>query len=133
MKNHFANTILHNHRSYTTTMASALPLTLKSISSTKLDELSKQRSLFNQRKTEILRAANETPSDSTGLRRKVQILLEGVTRLAGRPGDAFDHEDSAPSLPSSPSSYTASDWKRSRDTNIRRFLFQSNYDSLCFR
>ncbi|OKL64520.1 hypothetical protein UA08_00818 [Talaromyces atroroseus] len=121
-------------------MASALPLTLKSISSTKLEELSKQRTLFNQRKAEILHAANNAADDSDGLRRKVQILLEGVTRLAGRAEDAFDREDdidldhvtpmaSAARLPISPDLYTTSDWERSRDINIRRFLFQSNYDS----
>lgn len=114
-------------------LASALPLTLKSISSTKLEELSKQRALFNQRKSEILDAANAVSDND--LRRKVQILLEGVTRLAGRPEDAFDREDdmdlggarSSPS-PSSLADLSSSDWKRSRDINIRRFLFQSQYD-----
>lgn len=115
---------------------SALPLTLKSISSTKLEELSKQRALFNQRKSEILNAANSV--SDVDLRRKVQILLEGVTRLAGRPEDAFDREDdmdldrvvgggrSSPST--SLADPSSSGWKRSRDVNIRRFLFQSQYD-----
>lgn len=89
-------------------------------------------------KSEILQAADAVPQND--LRRKVQVLLEGVTRLAGRPGEAFDHEEKdidlmhktpKPSinLPSSPNDYTASDWKKSRDNNIRRFLFQSQYDS----
>lgn len=115
---------------------SALPLTLKSISSTKLEELSKQRALFNQRKSEILDAANSVSGND--LRRKVQILLEGVTRLAGRPEDAFDCDDdmdqdrvgggrSSPSS-SSLANTSSSDWKRSRDVNIRRFLLQSQYD-----
>lgn len=117
-------------------MTSALPLTLKSISSTKLEELSKQRTLFNRRKAEILHAANDAADDSAGLRRRVQILLEGVTRLAGRPEDAFDREDDidldhvAPTTFSiSPGFNATSDWERTRDVNIRRFLFQSNYDS----
>ncbi|EED21555.1 conserved hypothetical protein [Talaromyces stipitatus ATCC 10500] len=113
---------------------SALPLTLKSISSTKLEELSKQRALFNQRKSEILEAANSVPESD--LRRKVQILLEGVTRLASRPEDAFDREDELDRqdgkkniipFPLAASTHS-SDWKRSRDVNIRRFLFQSHYD-----
>ncbi|RAO66095.1 uncharacterized protein BHQ10_002107 [Talaromyces amestolkiae] len=110
------------------TSTSALPLTLKSISSTKLEELSKQRALFNQRKSEILEAANAVPDND--LRRKVQILLEGVTRLAGRPEDAFDREDDvgSSSSPSSLADLSSPDWKRSRDVNIRRFLFQSQYD-----
>ncbi|KAE8554389.1 hypothetical protein EYB25_002928 [Talaromyces marneffei] len=113
---------------------SALPLTLKSISSTKLEELSKQRALFNQRKAEILDAANSVSDND--LRRKVQILLEGVTRLAGRPEDAFDCDDDLdlaggainPASSISSDDFSSSDWKRSRDVNIRRFLFQSQYD-----
>jgi hypothetical protein len=114
----------------------ALPLTLKSISSTKVDELYKQRELFESRKAEILRAANAAPDH----REKARVLLEGVTRLMGYPKDAFDEDDDIDKdvvtgqqlsnrLPPIQSAYSNTDWLRSENINMRRFLLQSRHDT----
>lgn len=103
--------------------STALPQTLKSITATKIKELSKQRILFDTRKSEILTAASNAPDP----RSKAQILLEGVTRLQGHPDDAFDKDDMDGSI----TPYTArvrDDSERSTHTNIRRFILQSQYD-----
>ncbi|EAW07507.1 uncharacterized protein ACLA_022210 [Aspergillus clavatus NRRL 1] len=103
----------------------ALPQTLKSITATKIKELSKQRVLFEKRKGQIFKAAQDAPD----LRARVQVLLEGVTKLNGDPNDAFDRED----LDADDAAYhhTASvedGSARATYTNIRRFLLQSRYD-----
>ncbi|CRG89676.1 hypothetical protein PISL3812_06715 [Talaromyces islandicus] len=113
----------------------ALPLTLKSISSTKVEELYKQRELFETRKAEILKAANAAPDH----RAKARVLLEGVTRLMGYPKDAFDEDDDIDkdvvtkqqnSLPRARESmYTNTDWQRSENINMRRFLLQTRHDA----
>lgn len=69
--------------------ASALPQTLKSINATKIEEQSKQRTLFEERKNEVMAAAARAPD----LRAKARVLLEGVTRLTENPNDAFDMDD----------------------------------------
>lgn len=114
----------------------ALPLTLKSISSTKVEELYKQRELFESRKAEILKAANAAPDH----RAKARVLLEGVTRLMGYPKDAFDEDDDidkdvitgqekSSRLPTTKSMYSNTDWLRSENINTRRFLLQSRHDA----
>ncbi|KAJ6120743.1 reverse transcriptase [Penicillium sp. IBT 18751x] len=66
----------------------ALPQTLKSITATKIKELSKQRTLFDKRKQEILADANAASDIST----KLRILLDGLSRLKGYSKDAPDQE-----------------------------------------
>jgi hypothetical protein len=111
------------------TSASAMPQTLKSISATKMQELSKQRALFESRKEEIVRAASEAPN----LRGKVNVLLEGVTRLTGQPHDARDDDDDddlqKEHLPISTRLYAGSHWDRTDRINIRHFLLQSKFDA----
>lgn len=107
----------------TSMSSTALPEALKSITATKIRELSKQRSLFDSRRNDILSAAN----NARDLRSKAQILLEGVTRLKGHSDDAFDKDDMDEGLASSPSEIEdGSD--RATHINIRRFLLQSQYD-----
>lgn len=113
----------------------ALPLTLKSITSTKVEELYKQRELFESRKAEILKAANAAPDH----RAKARVLLEGVTRLMGYPKDAFDEDDDIDKdavteqqnsrLPKTEARYSNTDWQRSENINMRRFLLQSRHDA----
>lgn len=103
----------------------ALPQTLRSITATKIGELSKQRILFDQRKAEIANAAASAPN----VRAKAQILLEGVTKLKGHANDAFDKEelddpDEEPDL----SSFIPDGTDRAAHVNIQRFLLQSQYD-----
>lgn len=97
--------------------SAALPQTLKSITATKITELSKQRTIFNAQRDEIIAAANQAPNP----RAKVQILLEGITRLKGHPNDALDSTEKKESI--------ENDSDRAAHVNIRRFLFQSQYDS----
>ena len=109
--------------------SSALPQTLHSITNTKINELSKQRILFQKRKDEILHLAANSPD----LRSKAQILLEGVTKLKGYPGDAFDQEDQAQDLDSdgaddADEAAVRDGTPRATHVNIRRFLLQSRYD-----
>ncbi|KAE8446090.1 hypothetical protein EG329_012598 [Mollisiaceae sp. DMI_Dod_QoI] len=80
----------------------ALSRTLKTITLTKINELEKQRKAYARSKNAILAAAHEAPHQ----REKVLRLLEGVEDL--------NHASSSPSIDVS---------------NIRRFLFQSHYDS----
>ncbi|QSS59512.1 RT-like superfamily domain-containing protein [Histoplasma capsulatum] len=104
--------------------AAALPQALQSITATKITELKKQRALFESRKSALLKKADS----QTDLRERVRILLEGVTKIQGFPGDGLDTSDKDDA---------ERDWHdsscdgstRSRYRNIRRFLFQSKYDS----
>lgn len=109
----------------------ALPQTLKSITATKISELSKQRTLFDLRKKEILANANAAPN----LRTRAQTLLDGISRLKGYPKDSLDKDDV--DLDADSSSDESEDTLTSRGvgrlqredhTNIRRFLLQSRHD-----
>ncbi|CAG7987690.1 unnamed protein product [Penicillium nalgiovense] len=109
----------------------ALPQTLKSITATKISELSKQRALFDRRKTEILAVANAAPD----LRTRAQALLDGISRLKGYSKDSLDKNDL--DLDDDSSDEESEDTLTSRGvgrlqpedhTNIRRFLLQSRHD-----
>ncbi|GKZ76061.1 hypothetical protein AnigIFM56816_003522 [Aspergillus niger] len=102
----------------------ALPQTLGSITATKIKELSKQRTLFEKRRAEIVQAAEDAPS----LRSKAQVLLEGVTKLKGFPNDALDQEDLDTDDSSNEESAVVDQTERAIHANIRRFLLQSKYD-----
>lgn len=105
----------------------ALPQTLRSITATKIGELSKQRALFDQRKVEIANAAASAPN----LRAKAQILLEGVSKLKGHSNDAFDTEeldDPDETGDVSLGSIVFDGSERAAHVNIRRFLLQGQYD-----
>lgn len=104
--------------------STALPQTLKSITAVKISELSKQRSLFETRRHEILTAATNAPD----LRSKAQVLLEGVARLKGHPGDAFDKDDMDGSFASNQTLENVDGSERATHRNIRRFLLQGQYD-----
>ncbi|KAF7125566.1 hypothetical protein CNMCM5793_001826 [Aspergillus hiratsukae] len=104
--------------------ASALPQTLKSITATKIRELSKQRKRFETHKDKIFKAAGDAPD----LRSRVQILLEGVTKLNGDTNDAFDKEDLDADDTEQDTATVADCSDRATYTNIRRFLLQSQYD-----
>ena len=101
----------------------ALPQTLRSITATKISELSKQRALFDQRKSEIINAAASAPN----LRAKAQTLLEGVTKLKGHANDAFDR-DQLDESDLYASTFVENGSERATHVNIRRFLFQGQYD-----
>lgn len=109
----------------------ALPQTLKSITATKISELSKQRALFDLRKTEILAVAKAAPD----LRTHVQALLDGISRLKGFPEDSLDKDDV--DLDADSFDEESEDILTPRGvgrlqpedhTNIRRFLLQSRHD-----
>ncbi|KAJ5578308.1 uncharacterized protein N7459_007272 [Penicillium hispanicum] len=110
--------------------SSALPQTLKSITTTKINELSKQRVLFNKRKEAILETANATPD----LRTRARTLLDGLSRLKGYSKDTLDKDD----LDLDDDSSDDSDMEvtspgmgqlyQADHTNIRRFLLQDRYD-----
>ncbi|CBF89036.1 hypothetical protein AN0661.2 [Aspergillus nidulans FGSC A4] len=102
---------------------SALPQTLRSITATKIKELSKQRGLFEKRRDEIIQSAAAT----SDLRTKARVLLEGVTRLKGHPNDAFDKEDLDVDAESFETPVEAGT-ERAVHANIRRFLLQGKYD-----
>jgi len=59
------------------TSSEILSQALSSITSIKLDEISDQRSSFEQAKAKLLNAANQEPNQ----RKKVQILLDGIEEL----------------------------------------------------
>ncbi|GFF95695.1 hypothetical protein IFM53868_08155 [Aspergillus udagawae] len=103
---------------------SALPQTLKSITATKIKELSKQRKRFEERKDKIFKDSQ----DAADLRYRVQVLLEGVTKLKGDPNDAFDKEDLDADDTEEQTARVADCSDRATYTNIRRFLLQSQYD-----
>ena len=111
----------------------ALPQTLKSITATKINELGKQRNLFDRAKADI-REASEA---ATNLHTRAQILLDGVSRLKGYPKDALDQNDmdlegQSDDNDDSDGEVTTLDMgqlQRADHSNIRRFLLQSRYDS----
>jgi hypothetical protein len=112
----------------------ALPQTLKSITATKIKELSKQRALFEQRRTEILSAANATQD----LRSRAQVLLEGISSLKGFHTGSLDKDDADLDADSDSEESDSEDMntasgagrlQRADHANIRRFLLQSRYDS----
>ncbi|KAJ5493868.1 reverse transcriptase [Penicillium fimorum] len=109
----------------------ALPQTLKSITATKISELSKQRALFDLRKTEILAAANAAPD----LRTRAQALLDGISRLKGYPKDSLDKNDV--DLDADSSDEEPAEKLNSRGVgrlqpedhrNMHHFILQSRYD-----
>jgi hypothetical protein len=110
----------------------ALPQTLKSITETKITELSKQRVLFNKRKADIIAAANAAPD----LRARARILLDGLSRLKGYPKDALDKDDLDLDVDSSDEDSNEAEvtspgmgqMYQADHTNIRRFLLQGRYD-----
>ncbi|PYH79145.1 hypothetical protein BO82DRAFT_356738 [Aspergillus uvarum CBS 121591] len=103
----------------------ALPQTLGSITATKINELSKQRNLFEQQRQEIAKAAE----DATDLRTKTKILLDGVTRLKGYPNIAIDRHDDLDADHSAGDDTFVKDLSEGAEyANIRRFLLQSQYD-----
>ncbi|CAG8288714.1 unnamed protein product [Penicillium salamii] len=109
----------------------ALPQTLKSITATKIKELSKQRVIFDQHKSEIL----TTASAAKDLGSRAQILLDGISRLKGYPKEILDIDDidldaDSETDPDEVSSEPgAGRLQRADHANIRRFLLQSRYDS----
>lgn len=110
----------------------ALPQTLKSITATKINELSKQRTLFDKAKAEI----HESASAATDLHARAKILLNGVSRLKGYPNDALDQDDMDLDVESSDSDSESEiatldmgQLRQGDHSNIRRFLLQSQYDS----
>ncbi|KAJ5097128.1 hypothetical protein N7456_007849 [Penicillium angulare] len=113
--------------------AGALPQTLKSITATKISELSKQRVLFDKRKEEILTTSKAAPD----LQTRVRILVDGLSRLKGYPKDALDKCDSNLGDSSDNDSDDDQDVTspgmgqlfQADHTNIRRFLFQRRYDA----
>lgn len=115
------------------TAISALPQTLKSITATKINELSKQRTLFDKRKDEILTAAN----NASDLRTRAYTLLDGLSRLKGYPKDELDKNDLDLDVDSSTddsddmevTSPGMGQMYQADHTNIRRFLLQGRYDA----
>ncbi|KAJ5833800.1 reverse transcriptase [Penicillium riverlandense] len=113
----------------------ALPQTLKSITATKITELAKQRALFDERKNEILSAANA----ASDLRTRAHALLDGLSGLKGYPKDALDKDDMDLDVDSSDDdsdSETGDVYSpgmgqlhHADHTNIRRFLLQGLYDA----
>lgn len=110
----------------------ALPQTLKSITATKINELSKQRVLFEKRKADIIAAADAAPD----LRSRARVLLDGLSRLKGYPKDALDKDDLDLDVGSSDddsddlevTSPGMGQLLQVDHTNIRRFLLQGRYD-----
>ncbi|KAI1911764.1 hypothetical protein LOZ61_003636 [Ophidiomyces ophidiicola] len=109
---------------HTMTLAAndALPATLKSITDTKLKELSKKQTLFESRKKAIYdEAANQQTLED-----KVRILLEGVARVKGFPDDGLDTTDADDAVIRSDGQRVSA---RHVYYNIRRELVQRKYDS----
>ncbi|KAJ5975708.1 hypothetical protein N7481_009415 [Penicillium waksmanii] len=110
----------------------ALPQTLKSITATKINELGKQRTLFDTAKAEI----RENAAAATDLHTRAQILLNGVSSLKGYPKNALDKDDMDLDMESSDDDSESEmpnlDMGQLRNgdhSNIRRFLLQGRYDS----
>jgi hypothetical protein len=101
----------------------ALPQTLRSITDIKISELSKQHSLFQKQREDILKASADAPDS----RSKARVLLEGVTKLKGYSNDAFDRED-LDTYPGKADIFVEDGTTRAAHVNIRRFLLQSQYD-----
>lgn len=94
----------------------ALPQTLQSITATKIDEVSKQRTSFEEYRTQVLQSAEK----ESNLREKVKILLDGVLRLEGI--SRYDEETEKKDEP--PTFLTGGSLR-----NIKLFLRQSQHDS----
>lgn len=112
----------------------ALPQTLKSITATKINELSKQRVLFDKRKAEILAASDAEPD----LRSRVRLLLDELSSLKGYPKDSLDKcdldldDESSDDEPINDEDVTTPGMGQlypTDHTNIRRFLLQGRYDT----
>ncbi|KAJ5301344.1 hypothetical protein N7508_006207 [Penicillium antarcticum] len=110
----------------------ALPQTLKAITATKINELSKQRAIFDQHKEKILAAANA----ATDLRSRAHALLDGLARLKGLPRESLDKNDSDLDADSDSGDERTPYHTLRRESesisdhsNIRRFLLQGPYDS----
>lgn len=110
----------------------ALPQTLKSITATKINELGKQRTLFDKAKAEI----RQNAESATDLHTRAQILLNGVSRLKGYPKNALDLDDMDLDVESSGDDsdnetpkLDMGHLRQGDHSNIRRFLLQSRYDS----
>lgn len=110
----------------------ALPQTLKSITATKINELAKQRVLFDKAKAEI----RESAEAATDLHTRTHILLDGISRLKGYPKDALDKDDMDLDIETSDDDSNGDmatpdmgQLRRADHTNIRRFLLQGRYDS----
>lgn len=112
--------------------AGTLAETLKSITTAKINELSKQWILFDKRECEILADADDAPD----LRARARTLLDGVSRLKGYPMDALDEDDMDLNVDSSAdnsdlemTSPGVGQLQAADLTNIRRFLLQGKYDA----
>lgn len=124
---------IHHQAKPVMATTSALPQTLKSITATKISELSKQRVLFDKRKEEILTAANSAPN----ILARAHALLDGLSRLKGYPKDELDKndrdldaEDSADDSDDTEVTSPGMGQMYQADyTNIRRFLLQGRYDA----
>ncbi|RAL17138.1 uncharacterized protein BO97DRAFT_402676 [Aspergillus homomorphus CBS 101889] len=103
---------------------SALPQTLGSITTTKINELAKQRDLFDNQRQEIAKKAEE----AVDLREKARILLEGVTKIKGHPNVAIDRHDVDVEHTGGENTSVKELSEGAVYANIRRFLLQSNYD-----
>ncbi|KAF7714244.1 Uncharacterized protein PECH_002837 [Penicillium ucsense] len=114
-------------------MSGALPQTLKSITAVKIQEIVKQRSLFDQQKAEILAAAEAAPD----LRTRARALLDGLSRLKGYPKDSLDSDDMDLDIDEE-GDYDVENVELKSPgmgqllqvdhTNIRRFFLQGRYD-----
>jgi hypothetical protein len=97
----------------------ALSQTLKSITATKLTELSKQRDAFEAKKKTILNNASKEPTSQA----RVSVILEGLQKLSEEQLKALqaDNDDS---------DVEEMDIGLSDDSlkNIKRFVLQSKYD-----
>lgn len=112
----------------------ALPQTLKSITATKINELSKQRAIFDKRKAEILAIANAAPD----LRCRLRILLDELSSVKGYPKDSLDKcdldldDESSSDDPVNDEDVTSPGMGQlypTDHTNMRRFLLQGRYDT----
>jgi hypothetical protein len=99
---------------------SVLPQALRSITTTKIAELSKQKAIFESRKAAVYARAAEQDD----LIDRVRVLLEGVTSIKGVPDDGLDKSDRDDESEAYPFA-----WTRNPLRNIRRYLLQSKYDS----
>lgn len=119
--------------------ASALPLALRSLTSAKITQLSKQRDAFEARRAAIYKEVD----GQSGPRERVEVLLDGLARLMGGVADkrgdeeededgsegeeeqTFDDDDDYDYANASP----ILTQNKTYCWNIRRFLRQSRYDS----
>ena len=124
-------------------LSAAVPLTLRSLTTAKITQLSKQRDAFEARRAALYKLVEEK-SDG---RERVQVLLAGIEGVLsgkrkddGDDDDDYDDEDTVDS--DSDSDYDSDDYYDSDDEhsplrkqnkscirNIRRFCQQSRHDS----